>query len=85
MPEEIIGVIPSSISVPLLLANIIRSQYRGSDESEDTMPYKGIWLMIRKMSKVNLRTLNVSPWSYALRLGAIGQQPYLLTPVHISF
>ena len=53
MPEEMIGVIPSSISVPLLLANIIRSQYRGSDESDDTMPYKGIWLMTRKMSKVS--------------------------------
>ena len=26
MPEEIIGVIPSSIRVPRLLANIIRSQ-----------------------------------------------------------
>ncbi len=31
MPEEMIGVIPSSISVPRLLANIIRSQYRGSE------------------------------------------------------
>ena len=38
MPEEIIGVMPSSISVPLLLANIMRSQYRGSEVSEDTMP-----------------------------------------------
>lgn len=53
MPEEMIGVIPSSIKVPLLLANIIRSQYRGSDESDETMPYKGIWLMTRKMSKVS--------------------------------
>jgi hypothetical protein len=26
IPEEMIGVVPSSISVPLLLANIIRSQ-----------------------------------------------------------
>ena len=26
MPEEIIGVVPSSIRVPLLLASIIRSQ-----------------------------------------------------------
>lgn len=53
MPEEMIGVIPNSISVPLLLANIIRSQYRGSDESDETMPYKGIWLMTKKMSKVS--------------------------------
>lgn len=42
MPEEMIGVIPSSINVPLLLANIMRSQYRGSDESDETMPYRGI-------------------------------------------
>jgi hypothetical protein len=53
MPEEMIGVIPSSIRVPLLLANIIRSQYRGSDESDETMPYKGIWLMTRKISNVS--------------------------------
>lgn len=38
MPEEIIGVIPSSIRVPRLLASIIRSQYRGSEVSEDTIP-----------------------------------------------
>lgn len=42
MPEEMIGVIPNSISVPRLLANIIRSQYKGSDVSDDTIPYKGI-------------------------------------------
>lgn len=42
MPEEIIGVIPNSIRVPLLEANIIRSQYRGSEVSEDTIPYRGI-------------------------------------------
>lgn len=33
-----IGVVPSSIRVPLLLASIIRSQYIGSDVSDDTMP-----------------------------------------------
>ena len=38
MPEEMIGVVPNSINVPLLLANIIRSQYRGSEVSEETMP-----------------------------------------------
>ena len=42
MPDVIIGVMPNSIKVPLLLANIIRSQYRGSEVSEDTMPYSGI-------------------------------------------
>ena len=42
MPDVMIGVIPSSINVPLLLANIIRSQYSGSDVSDDTMPYRGI-------------------------------------------
>lgn len=36
------GVIPNSMSVPLLLANIMRSQYNGSELSEETMPYKGI-------------------------------------------
>ncbi len=38
MPDEMMGVVPSSIRVPLLLANIIRSQYIGSEVSEDTMP-----------------------------------------------
>lgn len=36
------GVIPNSIRVPRLLANIIRSQYKGSEVSEETMPYRGI-------------------------------------------
>lgn len=49
------GVIPSSIRVPRLLANIIRSQYRGSEVSEETIPYKGIWLMTRKINRVNCR------------------------------
>lgn len=55
MPEEMIGVIPNSIRVPRLLASIIRSQYRGSEVSEDTIPYRGIWLMTRKMRRVNCR------------------------------
>ena len=38
MPEEMMGVIPSSIRVPRLLAITIRSQYRGSELSEETMP-----------------------------------------------
>ena len=33
MPEEMMGVIPSSISVPRLLAIIMRSQYKGSEVS----------------------------------------------------
>lgn len=53
MPEEMMGVIPSSISVPRLLASIIRSQYRGSEVSDDTIPYRGIWLMTRKIRRVN--------------------------------
>lgn len=52
MPDEIIGVIPSSISVPRLLAIIIRSQYRGSEASDETMPYRGIWLMTKKTRSV---------------------------------
>jgi len=35
MPEEMIGVIPSSMSVPLLLAIIILSQYNGSEVSNN--------------------------------------------------
>jgi len=38
MPDEMMGVIPSSIKVPLLLAIIMRSQYSGSDVSDETMP-----------------------------------------------
>ena len=53
MPEDIIGVVPNSINVPLLLANIILSQYNGSELSDDTMPYRGIWLMTRNMSSVS--------------------------------
>jgi len=57
MPEEMMGVIPNSISVPRLLASIIRSQYRGSEVSEDTIPYRGIWLMTKKMRRVNYRSV----------------------------
>lgn len=38
MPEEIMGVIPNSIRVPRLLASIIRSQYKGSEVSDETIP-----------------------------------------------
>lgn len=80
MPEEMMGVMPNSISVPLLLANIIRSQYIGSDVSEETMPYSGIWLMTKKMSRV----------SYADKDRQRLIVPYELmvckrTPVHINF
>lgn len=47
------GVVPNSIKVPLLLASIILSQYRGSELSDETIPYKGIWLMTKKMRRVN--------------------------------
>ena len=42
MPDEIMGVVPNSIKVPLLLASIILSQYSGSELSDETMPYNGI-------------------------------------------
>jgi hypothetical protein len=38
MPDDMMGVVPNSIKVPLLLANIILSQYKGSELSEETMP-----------------------------------------------
>ena len=53
MPEEMMGVVPSSIKVPLLLANIMRSQYIGSEVSEDTMPYSGIWLITKNIRRVH--------------------------------
>ena len=52
MPDEIIGVIPSSIRVPRFEANIIRSQYNGSEVSDETMPYKGIWLITKNIIRV---------------------------------
>jgi hypothetical protein len=45
-------VIPSSIKVPRFDAMMARSQYRGSDESDDMIPYSGTWEQTRKMSKV---------------------------------
>lgn len=57
------GVIPSSINVPRLLANIIRSQYRGSDVSEETIPYRGIWLITRNIMRVNCSKTWISPKS----------------------
>jgi hypothetical protein len=58
MPDDIIGVVPNSINVPLLLAIIIRSQYIGSDVSDDTMPYRGIWLMTKKIKSVSCPVLS---------------------------
>jgi hypothetical protein len=60
IPDEMIGEIPNSISVPLLLANIILSQYRGSEVSEDTMPYNGIWLMTKKIN--NVKPVHINFW-----------------------
>jgi hypothetical protein len=53
IPDEMMGVVPSSIRVPLLLAIIILSQYSGSEVSEETMPNSGIWLITKKISRVN--------------------------------
>ena len=38
IPEVTMGPMPSSMSVPRLEAMMTRSQYMGSDESEDMMP-----------------------------------------------
>jgi hypothetical protein len=53
LAQEQAGTVPSSINVPLLDAIMTRIQYRGSELSDDTMPYRGIWLMTRKISSVN--------------------------------
>ena len=50
------------MSVPRLLANIIRSQYNGSDVSDETIPYKGIWLMTKNIMSVNYYTEYVSTY-----------------------
>ena len=52
IPEEMMGVVPSSINVPLFEASIMRSQYNGSEVSLLTMPYNGICDMTRKMRRV---------------------------------
>lgn len=52
MPDVMIGVIPSSISVPRFEARMTRIQYRGSDESDDMIPYNGTCEQTRKMSRV---------------------------------
>jgi hypothetical protein len=46
------GVIPSSIRVPLLEARMTLIQYSGSAESEDMMPYSGICEQTKKMKSV---------------------------------
>lgn len=65
MPEDMIGVIPSSINVPRFEANIIRSQYKGSEVSELTMPYNGIWLITKKMSSVSYTSVSAKRWNSA--------------------
>lgn len=59
------GVVPNSIRVPLLEAIIILSQYSGSEVSDETMPNNGIWLMTRKMSRVNCASISIV---YSLRM-----------------
>jgi hypothetical protein len=41
IPDVTTGVIPNSINVPLFEAKIARIQYKGSDESDDMIPYSG--------------------------------------------
>lgn len=50
-PEVTIGDIPSSISVPLLLAITTRDQYHGSDSFPDLIPYKGTCEQTKNMNK----------------------------------
>lgn len=80
------GVIPNSMSVPLLLANIIRSQYSGSDVSDETIPYNGIWLITRNIMSVNYQDMYCQPLLGFLS-GLHGQESgsQCLTPVHINF
>ena len=52
MPDVTTGVIPNSMSVPLLDAKMARIQYNGSDESEDMIPYSGTWEHTRKIKSV---------------------------------
>lgn len=76
------GVIPNSIRVPRLLASIIRSQYSGSEVSDETMPYRGIWLMTRKINKVNYPPDKVS-FQLSLCYDLTDERAH--TPVHMSF
>ena len=52
MPEVIIGEIPNSINVPRFEAIITLIQYMGSEESEDIIPYNGIWEHTRNIISV---------------------------------
>lgn len=52
MPAVTTGVIPSSINVPRFDAKIARIQYRGSEESDDMIPYRGTCEQTRKIKRV---------------------------------
>ena len=52
MPEVTIGVIPSSMRVPRLEAKMTRIQYKGSEESDDMIPYSGTWEQTKKIRRV---------------------------------
>lgn len=52
MPLVTIGLIPSSIRVPRFDARITRIQNRGSDESDDMIPYSGTCEQTKKMQSV---------------------------------
>lgn len=51
IPEVMMGEIPSSMRVPRFEARMTRIQKSGSDESEDMIPYRGIWEETRKMAR----------------------------------
>ena len=73
IPEVIIGVIPSSIKVPRFEAIIILIQYRGSELSDETMPYRGIWLITKKIRRVS--PVHVSFCFVACQVSHISQNP----------
>lgn len=52
MPLVTIGLIPNSISVPRFDARMTRIQNRGSDESDDMIPYNGTCEQTKKMQSV---------------------------------
>src|ERR1700689_5809531 len=52
IPLVMIGLIPSSMSVPRFEARMTRIQYSGSEESEDMIPYSGTWEQTKKIKSV---------------------------------
>jgi hypothetical protein len=52
IPKVTIGAIPSSIRVPQLEAKMTCIQYKGSEESDDMIPYSRTWEQTKKIRKV---------------------------------